>query len=182
MKKPLFTVDEYRQFGHQLKSIMEWTARTRRLFSMAYPANSPLHNALVAVHDRGIFPFKTALETLAYTEHRTENFVDDFNADSREIYQHPDILPGCTAAETALLTAAKERRRFEKKREPLTPDELEVAVKFLSHVDSVCAEIIQKSGAMEKNPPPAVTALLVPFLVISNAFLAVFRTTVAIDE
>lgn len=182
MKKPLFTADEYRKFGHQFKGFMEWTARTRRLFSMAYPANSPLHNALVAVHERGIFPFKTALETLAYTEHRTEKFIDDFNADSRGIYQHPDILPGCTAEETALLVAAKERRRFEKKREPLTPDELMVAAKFLSHVDTVCAEILKKSGAMEKKPPPAAKDLLGPFLHISTGFLTIFRTTVVIDE
>lgn len=26
MKKPLFTADEYRQLGHQLKGFMEWTA------------------------------------------------------------------------------------------------------------------------------------------------------------
>lgn len=149
---------------------------------MAYPAKSPLCRALVLFHDNGVRLFKNALETLAYTEHRTESFLDDFDSDSKGTYQHPDTLPGCTAEETALLTAAKERRRFEKKREPLTPDELMVAAKFLSHVDSVCAEILEKSGAMEKNPPPEVTALLGPFLHISTGFLTIFRTTVVIDE
>lgn len=175
MKRPTFTPAEYRKLGQQFAGFMHHCCQLRSLVSSAYPFKSPLFKALATAHDEGIFPFKCCLETLAYTEHPTEIFADYFGQGTLEQNQYSAKLPGCTAEETALLTAAKERRLHEQKRQPLSIEELKVVANFLYYVDTVCQEILDKRHALEKTSAPAAKALISPFLIIGEAFLTVSR-------
>ena len=171
MKKALFTPAEYRQLGHQFTGFMHYCSQVRSLVSLAYPFKSPLFAAIATAQEEGVFAFKCGLETLACTEHRTENFADAFWLAPIEHNQHLAALPGCSAEGLAFLTAAKERRRFEKKREPLTIDELKAVAVFLSFVSKACLEIIEKTGCLWESCPPAAEKLLDPFEIISAASL-----------
>ena len=175
MKRPIYTPAEYRQLGQQFTGFMYYCCQVRCLVSLAYPFKSPLFKTIAEAHDKGIRVFKNNLEELAYTEHREESFADDFDPARNESYQPPTTLPGCSAEETALLISAKERRWQEKKRKLLNVDELNVVVKFLYHVDTVCWEIVNKTNAFDKTSPPTAQALFSPSLTIGKAFDTVSR-------
>jgi len=146
----IFTPREYRQFGHQLIRLEKHCHEFDILFSRAYGPGHPLEMVGYTTCDNGMSKFKHHLSKLAWREYPEMDWdVYFYLLGSREGYNPPNNLPGCTLEETQQLSDSLNKRRLNRKHEPLTAEQLAIVVRFYSHVNQTISAIMCRIQASE---------------------------------
>ncbi len=175
MKRPTYTPAEYRQLGHQLTWMKEQRCTVNSLLSKAYPPQHALVQSAVTATRTGLTDFKFHLHNMGRHEHPHVDMEEFFHPVGHENYQPPDNLPGCSMFETCRVEASLRRRRVEKKREPLTLNELEIVTQcFFTVIDS-CRTIIDrfiKAYDPETLPGPVTDLILASWHVFDAYYVA----------
>lgn len=146
----IFTPREYRQFGHQLIRFEKHCHDFDTLFSRAYGPGHPLETDGHTITDNGVSKFKCHLSMLARREYQEMDWGRYFYLiGGNEGYNPPNNIPGCTLLETQQLSESLNKRRVNRKYEPLTAEQLTIVVRFYSHVNQTVSAIMCRVQAVD---------------------------------
>ena len=154
----IFTPREYRQVGHQLIRFEKHCHEFDTLFSRAYGPGHPLEMVGYTTTDNGVSKFKYHLSRLAWREYPEMDWGKYFYLlGGNEGYNPPSNLPGCTLVETQQLSKSLNKRRLNKKHEPMTAEQLAIGVRFYSHINQTISAIRCRglAGGVDRGTMPA---------------------------
>lgn len=139
-----FTLAEYRQIGHQLATFHAHCCKLNVLFSRAYGPGHPLELAMLEATEDEMYDFKIGLRNMAYELHPGTDWDRYFFPGGRDEFNPPNNIPACTMEETQQLLQAYEKRKLNRKHEPLTTEQLAIVVRFYSHIKQTFSAIIDR--------------------------------------
>jgi len=173
-----FTFQKYYTHGHQLTWMRNQSVViVNPLLSRAYsPKHSIIKSALTASED-GLAEFKRHLQIFARYELPMVDMEYSFYPSGRANFNPPAHLPGCSIEETEHLQASLQKRRLEqKKKRPLTTEELRLIAKCFRVVDEYCADIIRRIRAVYGDDLPLEAhGLFLASWFITDAWLEITR-------
>lgn len=145
MNSAAFTAAEYRRIARLLERIDTHFHKLNDLFSKAYGKGHPLVAAMLDATMDDWQDFLIYLQNMASDDHPTRDWGKTFCKRRHLGHNLPDNIPSCTLEETQQISHAHAHRNLNKKHEPLTKEELAIAVRFYSHVAQMVRAITNRA-------------------------------------